>query len=196
MSPARNHRPGFDPVALGRRVRRIRLARGITLKEIEEGAKISATHVSEIERGKSTPTVGMLVHIADALGVEVSALLEEARGRRVVRVTRAGTRPWMVLAGGDLLLRPVTGARPDAEMSLFEVEIGARSKGEPRPQRGWGEEVITVLSGTVGVLAPEGATALETGDTAQLVTRQGFQLANHGYETARLLWATTPAYVL
>jgi transcriptional regulator with XRE-family HTH domain len=196
MTPVRGERASFDSLALGRRLRRVRLARGVTLKEIEAKAGVSATHVSEVERGKSTPTVGMLVNIARALDVELSSFLEEARGRRAIRVTRSGARPWLVLAGGDLSLRPVTGARPEAEMSLFEVQIGAQSKGEPRPQRGWGEEVIVVLRGSIGILSPEGAIALEAGDAARLVTRQGFQLVNHGVDTAQLLWATTPAYVL
>ena len=36
---------------LGERIKRFRLERNLTLKEVEVKAKVSATHVSEIERG-------------------------------------------------------------------------------------------------------------------------------------------------
>ena len=42
---------------LGERLKRFRLDRNLTLKEVELKAKVSATHVSEIERGMTSPTV-------------------------------------------------------------------------------------------------------------------------------------------
>ena len=56
------------PWELGERLRRLRFARNLTLKEVEAKAHVSATHLSEIERGKTSPTVGALVRIARALG--------------------------------------------------------------------------------------------------------------------------------
>ena len=46
-------------VEMGRRIKMLRIARGMTLKDLEERGGISATHVSEIERGKASPTVGV-----------------------------------------------------------------------------------------------------------------------------------------
>ena len=48
------------------------LAKGLTLKEIEAKVGVSATHVSEVERGKTSPTVGALSKIAAALEVNAS----------------------------------------------------------------------------------------------------------------------------
>ena len=41
---------------LGRRIRAIRKQRRLTLKELEQISEFSATHISEIERGKTSPT--------------------------------------------------------------------------------------------------------------------------------------------
>src|SRR6185503_15856285 len=64
------------PEELGRRIKMLRVSCGLTLKDLEERGGISATHVSEIERGKASPTVGALSRIARALGLRPAALLE------------------------------------------------------------------------------------------------------------------------
>jgi transcriptional regulator with XRE-family HTH domain len=53
--------------ALGSRVREIRQRRKMTLKDVEQSSGLSATHISEIERGMTSPTVGALIRIAGAL---------------------------------------------------------------------------------------------------------------------------------
>src|SRR5438093_12552772 len=65
-----------SPAELGRRIRMLRISRGLTLKELEERGGISATHVSEIERGKASPTIGALGRIARALGLRPATLVE------------------------------------------------------------------------------------------------------------------------
>src|SRR5215470_17697033 len=64
------------PEELGRRIKLMRVSCGLTLKDLEERGGISATHVSEIERGKASPTVGALARIARALGLRPAALVE------------------------------------------------------------------------------------------------------------------------
>src|SRR2546425_10447332 len=64
-----------SPTELGRRIKLLRIARGLTLKDLEERGGISATHVSEIERGKASPTVGALGRIARALDLRPATLV-------------------------------------------------------------------------------------------------------------------------
>src|SRR6185503_15732797 len=80
-----------SPVELGRRIKLLRVSRGLTLKELEGRGRISATHVSEIERGKASPTLGALRRIARALGVRPAALVE-ARSLPRATLTRAADR--------------------------------------------------------------------------------------------------------
>ena len=64
-------------IDLGHRIKRTRESKQLTLKAVEDAARISATHVSEIERGKTSPTIGVLVRIANALGVTPAYFLED-----------------------------------------------------------------------------------------------------------------------
>jgi len=43
---------------VGQRVRLARFRRDMTLKEVANRSGMSATHISEIERGKTSPTIG------------------------------------------------------------------------------------------------------------------------------------------
>ncbi|MBN2171441.1 MAG: helix-turn-helix transcriptional regulator [Candidatus Krumholzibacteriota bacterium] len=66
----------MEIMELGARIKRIRKARGLTLKDIESRSQVSATHISEIERGKTSPTIGALARIAAALGKDTAFFLE------------------------------------------------------------------------------------------------------------------------
>ncbi len=75
-----------DRDQLGARIRAERKRLSRTLKDVERESGLSSTHISEIERGKSSPTIGALVRIAHALGVDPAELLEAEPRRRVVVV--------------------------------------------------------------------------------------------------------------
>jgi len=72
-----------DPVLLrqviGNVFRRIRLERGITLRELAELAQVSVPYLSEIERGRKEASSEILAAICRALGLELSDLLHEVQ---------------------------------------------------------------------------------------------------------------------
>jgi transcriptional regulator with XRE-family HTH domain len=53
----------------------------MTLEALADAADINVTYVSDIEHGKSSPTVGKLGDLARALGMRLSALIAEAEDR-------------------------------------------------------------------------------------------------------------------
>ena len=77
---------------LGQRIRRLRIERRMTLKQVEQACGLSATHLSEIERGRTSPTIGALVRIARALEKEASYFIEIEERSDVAHVTREAAR--------------------------------------------------------------------------------------------------------
>ena len=77
---------------LARRIRAQREARGWSLSDLAERAKVSKAMLSKIERGEASPTAATLSRIATACGLTMAALFEAASGERV-RVMRAGEQP-------------------------------------------------------------------------------------------------------
>jgi len=78
--------------ALGRRVREVRLHNAMTLKDVEGLSGLSSTHISEIERGMTCPTVGALIRIAVALRKDPCYFVEE-RELDEICVSCDGERP-------------------------------------------------------------------------------------------------------
>lgn len=68
----------FDAKALGARICRIRQEYGLQQKEAAERVNISLSYYGNIERGKRTPSLDILVRIANGLGVGTDTLLRDS----------------------------------------------------------------------------------------------------------------------
>ncbi len=87
-------------IRVGERVRELRQARGMSLRELAKASRLSANALSMIERGLSSPSVSTLYRVAEALGVGISSLfqVEEKRGPVVFR--RAAERARLPIPRG------------------------------------------------------------------------------------------------
>lgn len=75
-APAPGH-PGEDVAkdAVAGNVRRLRLGRGMSLRDLAEATGSSKGLLSQVERGVANPTLGVLTRIADALDVTLHELV-------------------------------------------------------------------------------------------------------------------------
>lgn len=64
------------PRQLGRRIAKLRKARGLTQYALAKEAAVSREYIRKLEAGTSDPTVGMVTKLAKALGVRVASLVE------------------------------------------------------------------------------------------------------------------------
>jgi transcriptional regulator with XRE-family HTH domain len=65
-------------VQLGRAIRRLRVARRLSIESLAGDSQMHPTYLSAIERGHRNPTWTKLCHLAAALNIEVSALARAA----------------------------------------------------------------------------------------------------------------------
>jgi transcriptional regulator with XRE-family HTH domain len=156
---------GFDPgTGLGPRLRLAREERQLSVRELARRIGCSASLISQIERGVSVPSVGVLYSLATELDSSLDHLLfgaELARRPGPVLspaptpepgpgiVQRAGCRGIIDLASGVRWERLTPGA--DAMTDFLEVVYspGGHSTDERRPLRHDGHEYGLVLSGTL-----------------------------------------------
>jgi transcriptional regulator with XRE-family HTH domain len=66
---------------VGQRLRRIRLARQLTLSKVAKAAGISEGFLSQIERGVGNASIATLRSVAGVLGVEMRDLFDESSDR-------------------------------------------------------------------------------------------------------------------
>ena len=62
---------------VGRNVKRLRLARGLTQEQYAVKSGLAQQYVSDLENGKKNPTLATLHQIAEGLGVEVVELVQK-----------------------------------------------------------------------------------------------------------------------
>ena len=174
---------------LGERLRNLRRARDLVLKDVERLSGISATHISEIERGRTSPTLQVLARIARALGTSPSYLLE-VPPVDILRVTPASERRILESENGRVRLERLTEPWSASQLVVYRVRVepGGVFSGEPPPT----EDLVFVQEGAVGVRMGEQWRHLRQGDALQCCSREVVQVANGNARGAEFFWATRP----
>jgi transcriptional regulator with XRE-family HTH domain len=152
---------------LGRRIRKLRIERRMTLKQVEEAAGLSATHISEIERGRTSPTIGALVRIARALEKDASFFIEAEERADAAFVARNDARP----AGqpGGVTVEALTPGVPGSRIFAYRLTFPGSPGAElhvPSLEHA-GDAVYLVRRGSVETDFGGTRATLEPGDAAQ-----------------------------
>src|SRR3954451_6470594 len=100
--------------AVGDRVKALREAMGLSLRDLGERAGVSAPMLSQVERGETSPTLAVAAKIAAGLELTLSQLLRLDEGQHVA-LTRAGSRRRSTRGGHSFeeLTPPLPGQRAD-----------------------------------------------------------------------------------
>jgi transcriptional regulator with XRE-family HTH domain len=185
---------GDEVGALGQQIRSLRQSSSITLAQLAQRTGLSIGHLSQVERGLSTPTIRQLQAISTGLGVRIGwffqPMPEPDRDRTAVLV-RAGHRRRLRYDGlgmTDHLLTPTLDGR--LELLLSTIEPGAGSGEEPYSHEG--EEAGLVLEGTLELWIDDEHHLLEQGDSFAFASTRPHRYRNPGKTTTRVVWAITP----
>ena len=177
-----------SPAELGRRIKMHRISRGLTLKDLEQRGGISATHVSEIERGKASPTVGALGRIAHALDLR-PAMLVEPHSLPEVTVLRGAERHARNIRWGSAALEAVADPVRGAELSaqIMTLPMGREPALSHHHE---GEEWVTVLAGVAEIEVAGVAFVLREGDSLHFRAHRPHTYANLASDPVVLIVAT------
>lgn len=179
-------------VPLGDRIRARRKALRLSQSDLAQRAGMTASFVSQVERGVTSPSIDSLFKIGQALDTPVfHFLLEPEAGCPVVRRHERLRVAWP-WSGPELtfqLLTPRTSQRLEAFMTEWKPgEPGSSSSGFGDAT----EEFIYVLQGQLEVCLGEDVYLLGPGDT---VCFEGVMLrgmAPRGDQTLRFISVITP----
>jgi len=175
---------------LGSRIRGVRKERGLTLKQLEASSGFSATHISEIERGKTSPTVGALLRIARALEKDPSYFLEEEQLSEVA-ITRRDRRPPLpeerTQAEGEYLSPGIPGGR----LNAYLLRLDAGDSRTVLYDAHAGEEAFYVLKGRIEVTLGEQRLTAGPGDSVHYAADRAHGFRNAGEGEVELLLIST-----
>jgi transcriptional regulator with XRE-family HTH domain len=177
-------------IHIGPRIRALRDAMDLSLRDLAERSGVSAPMLSQVERGETSPTLAVAGRIAAGLDLRLSQLLRlDEQGS--VSVVRAAERRRGGSQGSghlfEILTPPLPGQR--AELSRHVLAPGAHTGGEGDPpmHEPGSREIALVTDGAL-VLHIDGARfELRTGDTITFDADLAHRFENPGPGEAAML---------
>jgi transcriptional regulator with XRE-family HTH domain len=170
----------------GTRIRHLREAMDLSLRDLSDRSGVSAPMLSQVERGETSPTLSVAERIAGGLELTLSQLLrlDETDGVSVVRADerRHGGGP---RHGYEVLTPPLPGLR--AEVSLHSLKSGASTAepDDPPMHEAGSRETAVVVDGPLRLVCGGRAHALESGDSVTFDADLPHHFENPGPADAR-----------
>jgi transcriptional regulator with XRE-family HTH domain len=202
---------GGVPGGLGGRLRQVRSARGMSVRELARRAGCSASLVSQVERGVTAPSAGVVYSLANELGISLDYLFGESLEDQAeaAEAPRSPTpeRPWGRATGSDgagivqragdrNIIELSTGVRwervtplHDSRVDFIEVvyEPGGQSTEDGRAVRHDGREYLYVLQGELEAVVGFETLRLAQGDSLAFDPETPHHYYNRTAGTVRML---------
>jgi transcriptional regulator with XRE-family HTH domain len=175
---------------LGKKIRDLRLRRGMTVQQLAEATGLSKGFISQVENSRTSPSLATLQDLARSLETSVAYLVVEED--RVPHVVRSEERPRLQV-GGTASRVEVLSAQPKRNLELIMVELTPGMTSGDKRHYHHGEEVVLCVEGRVSLTCGEHVLVLDAGDSCHYDGRVPHAMQNAGTAPARILIAMTPA---
>jgi len=204
----RSARPPLEE-DVGPRLRAYREQRGLSLRELARRLGVSPSAISQIETGKSRPSVSTLYSIVSELGMSLDELFGAPKpappasrpapatpvprppsGQKQAErhVQRADDRATIDLESGVRWERLTPGPDHDLDFLSVTYDVGGSSSEGNRSIRHSGHEYGLILSGTLEVTVGFDHYVLGPGDSISFDSTVPHNLTNRGDEPVRGIW--------
>jgi transcriptional regulator with XRE-family HTH domain len=194
---------------VGERLREERSRRGVSVRALARDLGVSASLISQIETGKSQPSVSTLYAITTALGISIEDAFGPGRGdapplpaldgpgpqrgERVGPVVTAGERQVLQLDSGVTWERLGQLPRPHVDFLLITYAPGGTSSSNGGLMRHRGSEYGHLLGGSLVLTLGFEEMTLSAGDSVSFESSTPHRYRNDGSSPAVGVWFVTEA---
>ena len=186
-------RPLGDPAipadgTVGPRVRSLREAMDLSLRDLAERSGVSAPMLSQVERGDTSPTLTIAEKIASGLDLTLSQLLRLDEDRHVV-VVRSGKGRSRRRRGHRVeeLTPPLPGQRADVSVHTLAPGAATGAVDDPPMHEPGSRETAVVVEGTAELFIDGQRHELGEGDSVTFDADLPHHFENNGEGDARLI---------
>ena len=170
-----------DGLTVGTRIKALREAMDLSLRDLAERSGVSAPMLSQVERGETSPTLVIAEKIASGLDLTLSQLLRLDEGEHVV-VIRRGERRTRSRRGHrtEDLTPPLPGQRADVSLHALDPGAVTGRAGDPPLHEAGARETAVVISGSVALMIDDERHDLESGDSVTFDADLPHHFSNEG----------------
>jgi len=170
---------------IGKKLRRLRKSKALTLEDVAERANLTKGFLSQIERDKTSPSVAALKQVLDVLGEDLSTFFQDAGEPQKYVFTKNERK----LLDEDIPGVTLESLIPDIQYREMDPVIVSMQKGARLTHKQLDEEEIFgyVLCGEAWITIEKKEHRLREGDSFYLFAETEFVLENRSKSKTTLL---------
>jgi len=181
--------------SIGPSLQSVRKAQRLTLEQLAALSGVSRSMLSQVERGEANPTFAVLWSLTQALGVDLTELIEGGptlTEADTVEITTVAHTPVITSADGSCQLKILSPPRLAGTTEWYAVEIAPGGRLESAPHAKGAFEHFTAWTDGIEVTSGGSTRRLAAGETARYRADVRHAIANHSNDKAMgmlvLLW--------
>ncbi len=180
---------------LGNAIKKIRMEKQLTIKEVATRANVTSSLLSQIENNKANPSINSLMAVAKALHVPIGSFFNGIESEHTIDpVVRADERKVLKTQSGVTFYLLTPELKNHSIEFIYNVfEKGGSTGGtNGESYTHEGEECGFVLKGRLEVAYEDKTYILEAGDSIVLDSTRPHKLTNIYDDQTIAIWVDTP----
>lgn len=183
-------------MSLGTKIREVRQKGKLTLNDLANKTGLTASYISQVERGLIDPSISSLRRIAAALNVPLYAFLTDQTEQQHVLV-RANERIKLNLPQSNITYEFITPGISEtkikSKMEIIYLRLKAKSWSSNKPFIHDADECVFLIDGTLNVELGTEIYTLYEGDSIYIQENIPHRFYNPGDETVIFISVMCPA---
>ena len=186
---------------IGDELRRVRVSRKLSLRSVASAVGVSASLLSQVETGKTQPSVSTLYALVNHLGISLDGLMKGMSqsdgespdgagyedGHHGI-VQRRNENPLIEMENGVVWERLADGGREDADPLMVTYEPGSSSSVEGKMMRHDALEYGLIIEGTLTLRIENEVHEIYPGDSFSFDANRLHMYENNSAKPARGIW--------
>jgi transcriptional regulator with XRE-family HTH domain len=173
------------------KIKQYRKEQNLTIKELAEQVQITASMLSQIERGLANPSINTMKVIAQALNIPLfKFFLDDDRTNDLVVTPATRKRISLPHAKGidyELLTPDLNGV-----IEFCQFTLDPQKTSSDKPMNHSGEEVALILEGVAHLCFDHSTVTLQAGDSIRIPPETNHKWFNPTEQPLVLVFAITP----
>lgn len=152
--------------ALCTRVTALRKKNKLTLDQLAAASGVSRSMLSQIERGQANPTLTVTFRIAQAFGMSIGELVDQASQSSTIEIVHGKDKNNFFRRDKECQIRTLSPLHMEKNIEFYELRIAPGASLASAPHYEGTKELLTITSGRGKVTSGENCTELDQGDSA------------------------------
>jgi len=184
---------------IGDELRRVRVSRKLSLRSVATEVGVSASLLSQVETGKTQPSVSTLYALVNHLGISLDGLMKTPGQAEAIDpdryedghhgiVQRRSENPIIEMENGVVWERLADGGKDDADPLMVTYEPGSSSSVEAKMMRHDALEYGVIIEGNLTLRIESEIHELYPGDSFSFDANRLHMYENNSSKPARGIW--------